>query len=257
MYKASTYGELHPNLLFEDFVSISTDTTVFNPKAKYKILLQLEPPEVRNTTINIIRDSKNFDLILAWNEDIINNCPNAKKFLFGSCWIDHNNFKPNKKNEISFLMSNKSFAPGHRFRHSVWDFLKGYNNNIFTIKKIKTPPRIESKNIIFENAKFSIIIENVKRVNWITEKLIDCFATKTVPIYYGCPNVNEWFDMDGIIKFNTVEELNNILNNLLPEDYDKKMNSIERNLKKSIPYYDYFQRVSNEIKILIDGKNNK
>ena len=201
MYKATTYGELHPNLEFEELVSISTDTTIFNPKAKYKILLQLEPPEVRNTTHNIIRDSKNFDLILSWNEDVIDNCNNAKKFIFGSCWIDHNNFKSDKKNEISFLMSNKSFAPGHKFRHSIWDFLKNYENNIFTIKKIKSPPRIESKNIIFENAKFSIIIENVKRKNWITEKLIDCFATKTIPIYYGCPNVGEWFDTNGIITF--------------------------------------------------------
>jgi hypothetical protein len=36
---------------------------------------------------------------------------------------------------------------------------------------------------------FHIAVENVKIDNWYTEKISQSFATKTVPIYWGCPNI--------------------------------------------------------------------
>jgi hypothetical protein len=247
MIKASTYGPLQPNLKFEKEVSISTDSITYNPNSEFKVLVQLEPPEVLNNVNAIIKNHQNFDLILAWHPEIIKRCPNAKEFVFGSCWVDMNTFNADKQNEISFLMSNKAFAPGHKFRHAVWNSLDKSTYGDFKIRAIKTPPRIPDKNIIFKHAKFSITIENVARENWFTEKLIDCFTTKTIPIYYGCPNIGKWFNEDGIIKFNTLEELKTILNTLTPEDYNKRLEAAEDNLKRALPYHDYFKRVENEI----------
>ena len=62
--------------------------------------------------------------------------------------------------------------------------------------------------------KFHIAVENSSLPNYMTEKLHDCFLTKTVPIYYGCPNISDYYDMDGILKFETLEQLVNILRNL-------------------------------------------
>jgi len=250
MIKASTYGSLHPDLKFDRVVSISVDTTTHNPHAEFKVLLQLEPPEVFNCTNDIINNYKHFDLILTWYPETLKKCPNAKEFLFGSCWVEFGTFKPDKKNEISFLMSYKNFAPGHKIRHRVWDMINTTKFNNFTFRNIKTPPMLPNKNVIFTNAKFSITIENVVRENWITEKLIDCFATKTIPLYYGCPNVGKWFNEDGIIKFNTVEELKTILTTLTPEDYDRRLEAAEDNLKRALPYHDYFKRVGVEIRAL-------
>ena len=46
-----------------------------------------------------------------------------------------------------------------------------------------------------------------------------------------------------LLRFNTIDDLNHILNNLKPEDYDKRTIPMEKNFKNSKPYYDYFERV--------------
>ena len=109
----------------------------------------------------------------------------------------------------------KGQKPGHQMRLSIWEGLEDAEKlNGFEILKHMSPPRVLSKNFLFENAKFSITLENEKLENWITEKIIDCFASKTIPIYWGCPNIGEYFNTDGIISFNSLEELKDILDNL-------------------------------------------
>ena len=87
-----------------------------------------------------------------------------------------------------------------------------------------------------EKYKFSIVIENSIQDTYFTEKIIDCFATKTVPIYYGTSKIANFFDKDGIISFNTVEELKEILDDLSDKDYEKMSKGIEKNFNS----YKYF-----------------
>ena len=37
--------------------------------------------------------------------------------------------------------------------------------------------------------------------NYISEKLYDSFLAWTVPIYYGCPNIFDFFKKDSLINF--------------------------------------------------------
>ena len=76
----------------------------------------------------------------------------------------------------------------------------------------------------------------------MTEKLHDCFLTKTVPIYYGCPNISDHYDMGGILKFETGEQLVNILRNLTPELYDKMKTSVDENYKRVLPLSKSFNK---------------
>ena len=251
MKQVKSFGTLRPEYFLDEQVSISTDTAQFDSESKYKVFVQLEPPEVVNCLNSVIANHQHFDLILAWHKDILTNCPNAKRFIFGSCWIDLDTFVPDKQNEISFLMSNKAFAPGHKFRHEIFRYLNQDTINGFSIRKIMTPPRIDNKDIIFKHAKFSIIVENAVHDNWITEKLIDCLATKTIPIYYGCSNVGEFFNEKGILRFHSIEELNTILNTITPALYDELSDVINENYTKSLEYLNFQERVKNEVINLI------
>jgi hypothetical protein len=76
---------------------------------------------------------------------------------------------------------------------------------------------------------FHVAVENIKSNNWYTEKIGDAFASKTLPIYWGCPNIGEHFDKRGIISFETKEELLNIINNLTPDDYYSRLPYINKN----------------------------
>jgi hypothetical protein len=96
---------------------------------------------------------------------------------------------------------------------------------------------IEHKNEGLEPYMFSIAIENSVSDYYWTEKIMDCFSTKTIPIYRGC-DVSKWFNSDGIIYFKTHEELQHIINNKLTKEfYESKKEAIEENFNKARNVY--------------------
>jgi len=49
-----------------------------------------------------------------------------------------------------------------------------------------------------EDFLFSMAIENSRENNYFSEKLTDCFLMDTMPIYYGCPNIKNFFPEDSM-----------------------------------------------------------
>ncbi len=72
---------------------------------------------------------------------------------------------------------------------------------------------------------FSVAIENASYETYFTEKLLDCFATGTIPIYLGSPDVGDYFDSNGII---TLEDCTD-LSNMGIEMYESKIDSVKNN----------------------------
>jgi hypothetical protein len=60
---------------------------------------------------------------------------------------------------------------------------------------------------------YSIAIENSKQDCYFSEKLIDCFLTWTMPIYWGCPNLDDYFPSEAFIAFDEhdISSLNDII----------------------------------------------
>jgi hypothetical protein len=111
---------------------------------------------------------------------------------------------------------------------------------------------IENKADAFRDYMFNISIENLQHPNWFTEKLIDSLRTGTVPIYWGCPNIGDFFNTKGFIIVNTLEEIIDVVNNLTEEDYTSRLEYIEENFIKAGQYgSNLFERVDNEIKKII------
>jgi hypothetical protein len=119
----------------------------------------------------------------------------------------------------------------------------------FELNWHRSPPRVPSKDPYFANAKFNIACENQVMTNMFSEKLLDCFKTKTVPIYYGCTNIDKYFNPKGIIQFNTIEEFDRIMETLTPEMYDEMLPYIEENYQLAKPYWEknVYQRIEDEI----------
>ena len=64
----------------------------------------------------------------------------------------------------------------------------------------------------------------------------DAVLCGTVPIYWGNKNsnINEFFNMDGIIMFETISELENILENVVSEeDYSQRLTAMKDNFNKA------------------------
>ena len=74
---------------------------------------------------------------------------------------------------------------------------------------------------------FSIAIENGVYSNYYTEKIMDCFATGTVPVYMGSPDIGDMFNPNGII---TIDE-NFDLADLNKDLYESMSDAIEENFE--------------------------
>jgi len=78
---------------------------------------------------------------------------------------------------------------------------------------------------------FNVVIENVKHINWYN-KIGDNFLSKTVPIYWGCPNIEDFgYSEKGIITFENEHELLNIINSLTPQKYEQMKPYIDYNFE--------------------------
>ncbi len=199
---------------------------------KRKIAWILEPRSIHPAVYHWIEQHNNlFDFVLTFDKQLISKGQNYLYYPHGRCWI-HNTDGIESKNKVcSIFASKKGATVGHRLRHEVIDKLKslhlgvdyfgGYVNN-----------HIDKKEQGLNSFMYSITIENSIIPGYWTEKLVDCFATKTVPIYYGDrESVCKFFDPEGIIFFETVDELVNILNNISIDDYTQRLRGIINNYR--------------------------
>jgi hypothetical protein len=94
----------------------------------------------------------------------------------------------------------------------------------------------DSKDPLFLDYQFSIAIENSRQLNYFTEKLLDCLITKTIPIYWGCPNISNWFDTRGwiILETTSISEFK-LKCSRLPE-YSRFINVINENYERAKQY---------------------
>ena len=66
---------------------------------------------------------------------------------------------------------------------------------------------IWNKLIPLEPYRFSIALENSREPRYITEKFYDCLLTDTIPIYYGAPDISDYFDSKGFIELKNIENI--------------------------------------------------
>ena len=79
---------------------------------------------------------------------------------------------------------------------------------------------------------------NVQRCK-INIKLIDSFLSGTILIFLGCPSIGDFFNINGMIIFDTLDELKEILNNLTIEKYKSMELYIKENFEKAKEYNEY------------------
>lgn len=233
-------------------INVCIDTLDCDKTYDYNFLFLDEPSSIA-TEINrtILKNKFSFDKIYTFNQDILDKYHNALFFPKGTSWLDLNQLKINKKPQVSFLTSSKNKTFRHNLRLSVYDYLNSLDCiNQMEIYHHKSPPFINERNVFFENALFNIGIENGKLKNYFSEKIVDCFVSKTIPIYCGCPNIGEWFNTDGIITFNDLEDLKYIFSYINEDYYNSKQDAIEENYKIAYQFCgenSYINRVTNQL----------
>ena len=89
---------------------------------------------------------------------------------------------------------------------------------------------IEKKYQALDPYRFHLVIENHYGPNVWSEKLADAFLGYTVPIYYGCPNVLDYFPEDSLIQIDindyagTLQMIAKLINT--PGEYERRLEAI-------------------------------
>ena len=191
-----------------------------------------------------------FDVIFTCDDSIVALDPQRCIYVpRGGCWIKEEDRKIYAKSRfVSFISSAKGFdkwsAVGHGFRTDLYYILTnlggclgvrlqraGLKDRISCYGRItgqNLPEKVDS----LKDYMFQIAVENMVHDTYFTEKLVDCFATGTIPIFRGSRKVDRFFNPRGIIFFDSLEELTDILINLTEDDYYDRMDAIKENFHR-------------------------
>jgi hypothetical protein len=195
---------------------------------------------------------KHFDYIIGCiNYKYFNDIINKDRFIF--CHHAGTRVKPEnwgiyeKDKMLSIVASSKDWTLGHRLRHWVINNHKsqmdiygnGYNNIIDSVEGGF------GKIYALAPYYFHLVILNSVKEGWYTEALIDAFACGCIPIFYGCKEIDNYFNPEGIIRFESLPQLKNILETLTPELYNSKIKAVEENLKIAKQYQNHHDYIYN------------
>lgn len=190
---------------------------------KYLWLLEskfIKPGLVESIIENkdLVEDS--YDLIFTHDQRLLSLGDKFKWVPAQGFWIKEPKIYEKTK-MISMISSNKRMCPGHikrlewveRIGDQVDLYGRGFNE-------------IQFKEEGLCDYMFSVAIENGQYETYFTEKILDCFATGTIPVYLGAPDIGNHFNTDGIIvlsdEFDVSEDI-----------YHSKMDAIKENLEKA------------------------
>ena len=243
-----------------DGVTVFTDKDIASPwvdnvKTKYKVAWLVECRGVHSFAYKQIVDLEHkFDYIFTFDKDLLARGPKYVKNTIATSRVSDESAGIHQKSKLlSIIASKKIMTRGHRLRHVVVSAIKdkydvdlwggayrpfGNPDSELTAGAIR-----EGKTEPLKDYFFSITIMNSKEDNYFTETLVDVFRHGTIPIFWGCENVGEYFDERGILQFNTGPELIKILDNLSEQQYYDRLQYVKKNYetaKKHVSMDDMF-----------------
>lgn len=193
-----------------------------------KVAWLIEPPWKQSHYKFAAEHQGEFEAVLSFLREPV--ARNGLFYAFGGSYIALEDWAVYDKTEmVSLMLSRKRTAPGHILRHEaakmpldVW----GHGYRVFD-----TPVQP------FRPYRYSVVIDPWAGDYFFNERLVDCISQGTVPIYWGCPGIGHFFDRRGIIQFQHMDELEEILTGVVSEaDYRSRLPYIRLNLELAKRY---------------------
>ncbi len=142
-----------------------------------------------------------------------------------------------KSRGVSMLTSNKLKTHLHRQRYAIaWRIQRSGGPVDVYRQPIRSGFHVSVDETV-RDYRYSICMENFVDDAYFTEKLLNCFAAGTVPVYLGARRVGEFFDQRGIIPFTDYGQLvHDILPTLSEQDYESRREAIAANFEACRKY---------------------
>ena len=208
---------------------------------KPKFIWLLESREIIPDQYKFIEDNYDFvasrvDGIFTADQRLTHEVGPDGKFLYclsnAAPWVmDRDIYTKSKL--VSMIASNKGYTEGHRRRLKVVQaYVDKFGQDDLYGWGLTHELPLKEKSRGLREYMFSFACENANYPTYFTEKLTDCFACGTIPVYYGTAGVAQYFDADGIIFLDQNSPWENIpWDKLTPEYYESKKDVIKENFE--------------------------
>lgn len=187
---------------------------------------------------------KEFDRIFTFDDVILSEISNAcfypagaevrygkgKEFLYSDRTYER------KNKNLSFLSSDKVMCDMHRKRITAAKFC--YANGLADVfGQVIGGGFVEIEEPL-EKYRFSFAIENIQTDYYFTEKITNCFAAQTIPVYLGARKISKFFNEDGIIFITEkdLEHIENVVKQCTKEEYDRRRSAVLDNYQRVQKY---------------------
>jgi hypothetical protein len=149
---------------------------------------------------------------------------------------------PEKKRPLSWVVGNCRDLPGHMKRLAFLRAVQAEQTLDIDLYG-RAVQYIEDKWDGLAPYRYSIAAENTSWPDYWTEKIADCFLAWTVPIYYGCANLEKYFPADSFIRIDIekpAEAMQTIKRILREDDWERRLPALEEARRRVLYEYQIF-----------------
>lgn len=183
--------------------------------------------------------------------------PNAIRSQTGNVWFYGKDYDeivsvthPTKTKKISTVCSNKQ--QGHTIHKLRYEFTKIMEERIPEMERFGRGFKwIETKAEAIDDYEFHVAIENHYAPHVWTEKLADTFLGYAVPIYYGCPNIYDYFPEESLILIDiydiegSIEKIKKIIST--PGEYERRLPAVKEARRRVLEEYNLLAMINHII----------
>jgi len=232
----SPYVEWDRNVTISEDLVFYTDNHIRNPHLGHKkrIAWLLEPRCKQPHNYDwISKNNHLYHYVLTHDTRLVERGENFIYYALGGCWIEHENRRTDhiKTKLVSMIASGKKNVSDHFKRHEII----AQHSDVIDVMG-RGYKVIEPISLGLKDYMFHIAMENQTEDYYFSEKIINPIMTGTIPIYYGPNHIKDIFDTRGLILFNNIDQIPDILNSLDENLYQKMLPYALENFKRAHQY---------------------
>lgn len=187
-----------------DGISVWTDRRIYDGsvdavRSRLKVAWLLEGRCLRPAYYERIGEVVDrFDLVLTTDPELLARDGKYHQVIRGGAWTPEEKWDLYPKTRgVSLLLSDKCETPGHKLRHEI---AARYGDRLDVYRNV---PKAQA----LKDYRFTICVEACYAPNWFSEHLLDALAYGCIPLYWGCPNLGDWFNDAGVLEISDPQDV--------------------------------------------------
>ncbi len=215
----------------------------FGTRARVSIMI-LEPRAIHRKYMALTKlFRQRFHRILTSDSLLLASAPNSVMFPCGGSWVPQWQETDLTKHAMcSLIASSQKKQTGHKLRHDLVRWCRETGQDIDVMGRGYKP--FVEKPEGLAPFRYSIVIENTREKGYFTEKLIDSLLCNTIPIYWGCPNIADFFDTEAMVVCENMADIQRAIKQMSEPDYVSRLPALTAARDVAVGYMCFYERAA-------------